>query len=45
VKEAFHVDGIPVSFIYDRTGQLVVQAMSRPTMQGFLEILGQAGLH
>jgi peroxiredoxin len=45
VKEAFHVDGIPVSFIYDRTGQLVVQAMSRPTTQGFLEILGQAGLH
>jgi peroxiredoxin len=44
VKEAFHVDGIPASFIYDRTGQLVVQAMVGPTMQGFLEILRQAGL-
>ena len=44
VRELFRVNGIPVSLVYDREGRLAVQAMDRPTRQGFLEMLGQAGL-
>jgi thiol-disulfide isomerase/thioredoxin len=44
VKELFRVDGIPESFVYDREERLVAQAIDRPTMQGFLEMLAQAGL-
>jgi peroxiredoxin len=44
VKELFRVDGIPKSFVYDREERLVGQAIDRPTMQGFLEMLAQAGL-
>jgi thiol-disulfide isomerase/thioredoxin len=44
VKELFRVDGIPDTFIYDREGHLVARPIARPTMQGFLEMLGQAGL-
>ena len=44
VKELFLVDGIPESFVYDREGRLVAQAIDRPAMQGFLNMLRQAGL-
>lgn len=44
VKNLFRVNGIPESFVYDREGRLAAQAIDRPTMQGFLEMLGQAGL-
>ena len=44
VKDAFLVRGIPYSFVFDREGRLVTEAVNRPTMQGFLEMLGQAGL-
>jgi peroxiredoxin len=44
VKELFRVRGIPKSFVYDREGRLVAVAIDRPTMQGFLEMLGRAGL-
>ena len=44
VTELFRVDSIPESFVYDREGRLVGRAIDRPTMQGFLELLGQAGL-
>jgi thiol-disulfide isomerase/thioredoxin len=44
VKELFRVDGVPKSFVFDRKGRLVAQDIDRPTMQGFLEMLGQAGL-
>jgi hypothetical protein len=44
VKELFSVDGFPMSFIYDRKGHLVAQAIGRPTLQGFREMLAQAGL-
>jgi len=44
VKELFRVDGIPENFVYDRKGHLVAQTIDRPTMQGFLGMLGQAGL-
>jgi peroxiredoxin len=44
VQTSFRVDGIPASFVYDRDGCLVAQALGRPTMQAFLGMLAQAGL-
>jgi peroxiredoxin len=44
-ERAFHMRGLPVSFIYDRSGRLVAQAPSAPTIERLLEKLGQAGLH
>lgn len=45
VNELFHIDGIPRSFVYDREGKLVAQAIDMRTQRQFLEMLGQAGLH
>jgi peroxiredoxin len=44
VHERFHVQGIPVSLVYDRGGKLVGQSADMRTMGQFLEMLGQAGL-
>jgi peroxiredoxin len=44
-ERAFHMKGLPASFIYDRSGRLVAQAPSAPTIERLLEKLGQAGLH
>jgi hypothetical protein len=44
-ERAFHRNGLPVSFIYDRSGRLVAQALSFPAMDRLLDKLGQAGLH
>ena len=44
-EEAFHVRGLPVSFIYDRSGRLVAQALCMPTMERLLDKLDRAGLH
>jgi len=38
------VDGIPKSFVYDRDGKLVAQAMDMRTRGQLLEMLAQAGL-
>jgi peroxiredoxin len=38
------VDGIPMSFVYDREGKLVAQAMDRRTRAQLLEMIGRAGL-
>lgn len=43
-NEAFAVDGIPKTFIYDRAGKLVAQAMDMRTMNQFLRLLAKAGL-
>lgn len=43
-RGAFKVTGIPASFVYDRSGKLVAQALTRPNLQRFLEMLGDAGL-
>jgi peroxiredoxin len=45
VNDLFHIEGIPRSFVYDRKGKLVVQAIDMRTQRQFLEMLGQAGLH
>jgi peroxiredoxin len=44
VNDAFGVDGIPKSFIFDAEGKLVAQAIDMRTERQFLELLKEAGL-
>jgi peroxiredoxin len=44
VSETFRVEGIPKSFLYDRNGRLVAQAIDMRTQRQFLEMLAHAGL-
>jgi peroxiredoxin len=44
VNEEFHIEGIPKSFVYDRSGKLVAQSIDMRTQRQFLEMLAQAGL-
>jgi len=44
INDLFHIDGIPKSFVYDREGKLVAQAIDMRTQKQFLEMLGRAGL-
>ncbi len=44
VNEAFIVEGIPKSFVYDRDGKLVAQSIDMRTRKQFLEMLAKAGL-
>jgi peroxiredoxin len=45
VIDLFGIDGIPKSFVYDRSGKLVAQSIDMRTQRQFLEMLGQAGLN
>jgi peroxiredoxin len=45
VYELFRLDGIPKSFVYDRDGKLVSQAIDMRTQKQFLGLLAKAGLH
>ena len=44
VNELFEIEGIPKTFVYDRSGQLVAQSIDMRTRRQFLEMLAQAGL-
>jgi hypothetical protein len=44
VNTMLHIEGIPRSFVYDRQGKLVAQAIDMRTQQQFLAMLAQAGL-
>ncbi len=44
VNDAYHIQGIPNSFLYDRQGKLVAQAIDMRTRGQFLKMLAQAGL-
>ena len=44
VNALFQIEGIPKSFVYDRKGALVAQAIDMRTRKQFLEMLAQAGL-
>jgi peroxiredoxin len=44
VNDLLRVEGIPKSFVYDREGRLVAQAMDMRTQKQFLEMLAQANL-
>lgn len=43
-NDAFIVEGIPKSFVYNRDGQLSAQAIDMRTQRQFLEMLAKAGL-
>jgi len=45
VNDLFQIDGIPKSFVYDRTGKLVAQSIDMRTRSQFLIMLAAAGLH
>jgi peroxiredoxin len=45
VNEQYNIEGIPKSFVYDRDGKLVAQAIDMRTKRQFLQMLAQAGLH
>ena len=45
VNELFRIDGIPKSFVYDRKGKMVSQAIDMRTQGQFLGMLAKAGLH
>ena len=44
VNNAFGVEGIPKSFVFDREGRLVAQAIDMRTEEQFLRMLKKAGL-
>ena len=45
VNEQFRIDGIPKSFVYDRNGKMVSQAIDMRTQGQFLGMLAKAGLN
>lgn len=45
VNEAFVVEGIPKSFVYDREGRLVAQSIDMRTRSQFQQMLAAAGLN
>jgi peroxiredoxin len=45
VNEQFRIEGIPKSFVYDRNGKMVSQAIDIRTQGQFLGMLVPAGLH
>jgi peroxiredoxin len=44
ISSLFAVEGIPASFVYDRSGKLVAEALDMRTQGQFLKMLAQAGL-
>jgi thiol-disulfide isomerase/thioredoxin len=44
VNDDFRIEGIPKSFVYDRNGAIVAQAMDMRTRAQFLRMLAEAGL-
>jgi len=44
VNELFQFNGIPKTFVYDRSGKLAAQSIDMRTRRQFLELLAQAGL-
>ena len=44
VNDLFIVEGIPKSFVYDRSGKMVAQSIDMRTRSQFLAMLAQAGL-
>jgi len=44
VAKAFHVQGIPKTFIFDRAGKLAAQSIDMRTQGQFLAMLAQAGI-
>ena len=45
VNDAFVVEGIPKTFVYDREGKMVAQSIDMRTRNQFQQMLARAGLH
>jgi peroxiredoxin len=45
VNGLFRIEGIPKTFVFDREGKLVSQAIDMRTQKQFLDLLAKAGLH
>jgi len=45
VKNQFHVEGIPRTFLFNRDGKLIDEAIDMRTQHQFLVMLSHAGLH
>jgi peroxiredoxin len=45
VAKSFHVEGIPKTFIFDRSGKLAAQSIDMRTQGQFLALLAQAGIN
>jgi len=45
VHKQFHVEGIPRSFLFNRDGKLIAEAIDRRVMHQWLEMLSQTDLH
>ncbi len=43
-NEAFHIEGIPQSFVFNREGKIVAQSIDMRTLGQFVEMLGAADL-
>jgi peroxiredoxin len=45
VHQQFHIVGIPRTFIFDRDGKLIAEAVDRRVMHQWLELLSKTDLH
>jgi len=45
VHKQFHIEGIPRTFVFDRQGKLVAEAIDQRTMRQFLAMLSKTDLH
>jgi len=45
VHKLFHIEGIPRTFVFNRDGKLVAEAIDQCTQRQFFDMLAQAGLH
>jgi peroxiredoxin len=43
-NDAFHIEGIPQSFVFNRQGKLVAQSIDMRTQQQFLQMLAAADI-
>jgi hypothetical protein len=44
VNKQFHIEGIPKTYLFDRSGKLVGETIDQSTEQQFLELLAKADL-
>jgi len=45
VHKLFHIDGIPKTFVFDRSGKLVGETIDQCTGMQFLKMLSKTDLH
>jgi hypothetical protein len=45
VHKRFHIEGIPKTFVFNRDGTIIAEAIDRCVMRQFLQMLSQTDLH